>query len=399
MKVGLISDLHFGFGEEEIYEDVFKIASKIFEKMKDCDIIFLLGDVFDSRNPSLETIVKAIRVFNNIEKSGEIELKVNGKIEKFRKPAVFAIHGNHDRRTKLESSPLKILEEVGILRYDNFFEIIDEKNKVAFFAMSNFPEAYAKKILFEKFDPKPKENYLNFLMLHQNIYPYVYSNEESSLKVTDLPKNFDLIIDGHIHLKRFEKEFKLLILGSPIITRIEKNELEEERGFHILEIENGNFEIKFYPIEKERNYYLLEFNSKEDFSVLEQKIQEIIKKEKAKPVIKVKVYGEKPIATRFLRKIEEVYKEKSIIKIENLTVSEEVVKISEKIKEFREGKSVREIILEELLKRLEENNFSKIFNVLEIIELLEDGDTESIIDILLGQQKTLASFKWLKKFI
>ena len=393
MRVGLLSDLHLGYGEGEIYNDFFVIARKIIEKLKDCDIIFLLGDIFDSRNPDFETIINTIRIFEGIKRNEKIKLKVNGKEEEFNKPAIFAIHGNHDRKLKIETSVLKIFEEIKILRYETFFEIIDEENKVVFYLISNFPESLIKKAL-EKFNPKPKKGYLNFLMLHQNIYPYIYSYEESGLKVTDLPKDFDLIIDAHIHLKFFENNFKLLVLGSPVITRIEEREINEERGFHILEIKNGKFDIIFEKIEKERNYYLLNFNSDKDDEIkIEEKIKEIIDKENKKPVIKIKVFGEKRLSFKLLRKIENIYKEKAIIKIENLIEDKKVQEAQKKISELRERKSVKEIIFEELYKKLEENKFSKSFKIEEIFELLEDGDDESIVDILIGEQKTLQSFK------
>ena len=391
MRVGLLSDLHLGYGEEEIYNDFFIIARKIIEKLKDCDIIFLLGDIFDSRNPDFETIINTIKIFDGIKRDEKIKLKVNGKEEIFNKPAIFAVHGNHDRKLKIETSVLKIFEEIKILRYETFFEIIDEENKVAFYLISNFPESLIKKAL-EKFNPKPKRGYLNFLMLHQNIYPYVYSYEEFGLKVTDLPKDFDLIIDAHIHLKHFEEKFKLLILGSPVITRIDEREINEERGFYILEINNGKFNILFEKIEKERNYYLLSFNSeKDDENKIEEKIREIIEKEKKKPVIKIKVYGKEGISSKLLRKIENIYKERAIIKIENLIEEKRVQEAQKEIFEIK--KSVREVVLEELYKKLEENKFSKSFKIEEIIELLEDGDDESIVDILVGEQKTLQSFK------
>jgi len=391
MRVGLLSDLHLGYGEGEIYNDFFIIARKIIEKLKDCDIIFLLGDIFDSRSPDFETIINTIKIFDGIKRDEKIKLKVNGKEEIFNKPAIFAIHGNHDRKLKVETSVLKIFEEIKILRYETFFEIIDEENKAVFYLISNFPESLIKKAL-EKFNPRPKKGYLNFLMLHQNIYPYVYSYEESGLKVTDLPKDFDLIVDAHVHLRRFEEKFKLLILGSPVITRIDEREINEERGFYILEIKDGKFNILFEKIEKERNYYLLSFDSeKDDENKIEEKIKEIIEKENKKPVIKIKVYGREGISSKLLRKIESFYKERAIIKIESSIGEKRVQETQKEIFEIK--KSVKEIVLEELYKKLEENKFSKSFKVEEIIELLEDGDDESIVDILIGEQKTLHSFK------
>ncbi|MEM5830390.1 MAG: metallophosphoesterase [Candidatus Aenigmatarchaeota archaeon] len=401
MKIGFISDLHLGFGKEkEIYEDTFLIAENILKELANkCEVIFIAGDLFDEKNPDNETILRAIKIFKNLKKRNEkIKFKINSEEFEENIPIIFAIHGNHDRKLKDEISSYKIFDELGFFHYIPYGKIIFEKEKICIQALSNVPEKYAKKILYEKLNPKPMENFFNILVLHQNIFPYVYSITESSLKISDLPKNFDLIVNGHIHLRnveRIDNKSTLLILGSPIITQIREEEISEKRGYNIVEIfEDKTFKLHFEQIELPRKYYILEFYSENlTINKIEEKIREIINKEKSKPVIKIKIFGEKEIEDKLIKNILEKFEDKAIIRFENLTKSERAIKSFEVLEKIKERKSVDEIIISTILEKLKEKNFSNSFNFLELIELFEDGDVDTLVEILTQTQKTLASIK------
>ncbi|MEM5821095.1 MAG: DNA repair exonuclease [Candidatus Aenigmatarchaeota archaeon] len=401
MKIGFISDLHLGFGKErEIYEDTFLIAEKILSELANkCEIIFIVGDLFDEKNPDNETILRAIKIFKNLRKKDEkIKFRINDQEFEENIPIIFAIHGNHDRRLKDEISSYRIFEELGFFHYIPYGKIIFEREKICIQALSNVPEKYAKKILYERLNPKPVENFFNILVLHQNIFPYVYSVTESSLKINDLPKNFDLIVNGHIHLRnveRIDNKTTLLILGSPIITQLREEEINEKRGYNIVEIfEDRNFKIYFEQIELPRKYYILDFSS-ENLTInrIEEKLREIIVKEKNKPVIKIRIFGEKEVEDRVIKNVLEKFEEKAIIRFENLTRGEKTIKSLEILEKIKERKSVDEIITSTILEKLKEKNFSNSFNFLDLIELFEDGDVDTLVEILTQTQKTLTNIK------
>ncbi|MEM4841326.1 MAG: metallophosphoesterase [Candidatus Aenigmatarchaeota archaeon] len=397
MKIGFISDLHLGFGKErEIYEDCFVMFEKILlELAEECEIIFIAGDLFDEKDPDNETILKTLQIFKKIRKKDKkLKFKINEKEFEEKVPIIFAIHGNHDRKLKDETSIYKIFDELNFFHYITIGKIIFENEKICIYAMSNVPERYAKDVLKEKLNPKPIGNYFNILVLHQNIFPYIYSQEESSLKISDLPKDFNLIVNGHIHLRNVERieNLTLLILGSPIITQISEKEINEKRGYNIVEIEDDskNFKIFFKEVELPRKYYLLEFES-DNFKIENfiQRINEIISKNKEKSVIKIKLVGKKELEDRILKNILSVFEDKAIIRFENLIESEKILEIQKEIQIIKEKKSIDEIILSVLLERLKEKNFSNSFNFEKLLELFEDGDVDSLVDILTKTQKTL----------
>lgn len=398
MKIGFISDLHLGFGKEkEIYEDVLKIGKNIIlELSKICDVIFIAGDLFDEKNPDNETILETIKIFKSIEKKEEkISFKINGKKKEERIPVIFAIHGNHDRKFKDEISIYRIFDELEIFHYIPYGKIQFEDKKIVIYAMSNVPERFAKRILYEKLNPKPIENYFNILVLHQNIYPFVYSVEDSSLRITDLPRNFNLIVNGHIHLRNEENlnGTKLLFLGSPIVTRLSREEINEKRGYNIIEIlDQKNFNLIFKEIEQERKYYIIEVDTNEfKTQFLEKTLNEIIFNSKQKPVIKIKLFGKKEIEEKMIKEVINKFEEKAIIKIENLVEDEKYILTSKTIELIQEKKSIDEILLNTILERLKERRFSNSFNFQKLIELFEDGDVDTLVDILVKTQKTLES--------
>lgn len=397
MRIGFISDLHLGFGKDkEIYEDVFSIAEKIFLNLsKICDVIFIAGDLFDEKDPDNEVILKTIRIFKKCihRREEKIKFSINGEEKEERVPIIFAIHGNHDRKFRDETSVYKIFEELNIFHYIVYGKIVFENEKVVIYAMSNVPERYSRSVLLEKFNPKPIKDYFNILVLHQNIYPYVYTIEETSLKISDLPRNFNLIVNGHIHIRNVEKieNSTLLILGSPIITQVNEREINEKRGYNIVDIQDKeNFKILFNEIEQERRYYLLEIDTEKfNLNFLEEKINQIIKSSSRKPFIKIKLVGKREIEDKVIKNILEKFEEKAIIKFESLVENEKAVISSKVIELVRERKSIDEIILNTVLEKLKENKFSNSFDFQKLIELFEDGDVETLIDILTKSQKTL----------
>jgi len=398
MKIGFISDLHLGFGKEkEIFEDTFLVAEKILRELSEkCDVIFIAGDLFDEKNPNNEVILRAIKIFRDLPKKEEkIKFKIEDKEIEERKPVIFAIHGNHDRKLRDETSIYKIFDELKFFHYIPYGKIIFEDQKVCIYALSNVPERYAKNFLFEKLNPIPLKDFFNILVLHQNIFPYVYSLEESSLSINTLPKNFDLIVDGHIHLRNVERieNTTLLILGSPIITQIREEEINAKRGYHIVEIlENKNFKIHFEEIDLPRKYYILEFYSENfDSKILEEKIVQILSKNKEKPVIKIKLFGKQEIEDKIIKNILNRYENRAIIRFDNLVENENLKIDSENINILRERKTLDEIVTSVILENLKERKFSNSFDFMKLIELFEDGDVDSLVDILTKTQKTLAS--------
>jgi len=413
MKIAILSDFHFGYAyNTELENDSFDNANEAINKALDSDLILIAGDIFDSRVPKTSVWAKAIKILVKplIKKSTGLkllscskELKDISKRTLSHSP-VIALHGTHERRGRGEINAIQVLENAGILIHLHQNTIVFEKDgiKVAIYGMSGVPERYAKDILY-KWNPKPMKNCFNILLLHQSIEPFVYSIlEPPTLNLSNLPKGFDLIVDGHIHVSNQEKvgDTVLLLPGSTVITQLEENEALNEKGFFEIEIDK-KLEINFRNLENNRKFFYEEIKLLKDTSVREQienKIKTILSKEFVKsPLVKIKIVGEETeVLNQELREIERKYSDKSIIRFVKELEAPEIAKKIEFLRNLKEQKlSIEEMGLGLLKKNLEILNFDSTFDYDNIFKLLSEGETEKVFNILIGKQKTLE--KILKK--
>ncbi|MGC8812738.1 MAG: metallophosphoesterase family protein, partial [Candidatus Aenigmatarchaeota archaeon] len=331
MKIAVLSDFHFGFAyTPELENDSFENAEEAMEKALDCDLILLAGDIFDSRIPKTSVWAKAIKVLVKPllkESTGLRLISCSKELKEISKRTlshlpIIAIHGTHERRGKDEINVVQALENAGILIHLHQDTIVFEKGgkKVAIHGMSGVPERYAKDLLYS-WNPKPLEDCFNILLMHQSIDPFVYSPlEPPSLNLSNLPKGFDVIVDGHVHSSCQEKVGNTLLIfpGSTLVTQFEKNEALTEKGFFKLEIEE-ELKVKFEKLEKNRKFFFEEV--KVESGQAREKIEKIIKrileqKFLKPPLIKIKVIGrETEISDQDLREIEKKFSSQAIVSL------------------------------------------------------------------------------------
>jgi DNA repair exonuclease SbcCD nuclease subunit len=412
MRISILSDFHFGYGwNTRLEEDSFQNAKEALSKCLDSDLILIAGDIFDSRNPRTETWADALKVLSKplLSENKGIKLidRINKKLPEISERTLSAIpvltlHGTHERRTKDQINAIEALEQTGFLIHLHCNGLVFEKDgqKIAIQGMSGVPERYAKQIM-DKWDPKPVEECYNILILHQSIEPYVYSPlEPPTLNLTNLPKGFDLIVDGHVHTKDLTKinNTQLLLPGSTIVTQLKKEESEVNKGFYQVETEEET-KINFIPLENSRKFFYKELELKPDVTIRDQIegiLSETLKEEfKKKPVVKVKIFGrETGIIEKELREIEKKFSDQAIIYFQKELESEEMSKKIELLRNLRERKlSIEETGLQILKKNLDELKFTSAFDYESLFRLLSDGETDKALDILTGEQKTLSMFK------
>lgn len=414
MKISILSDFHFGFAYgSELENDSFENADEAVQKTLDSDLILIAGDIFDSRLPRTGVWAKAIKVLVKplLKENTGIKLIHSSKDLKeiskrtLRHLPVVALHGTHERRGKDEMNAIEALDNAGLLIHLHCQTVVFEKDgiKVAVHGMSGVPERFAKDILYE-WNPKPLEGCFNILMLHQSIDPFVYSPlEPPSLSLSNLPKGFDLIVDGHIHLSGQEKlgNTSLVIPGSTIITQLEQNEAEAEKGFYRIDLDK-EVKVNFIPLENNRKFFYTEIRL-EGGSIgeqVERRINEILSENFSKPpIIKLKIFGkEVEVLDQDLRHIERKYSGKAIINLVKELESPAIVKKIEFLRNLREQKlSVEEIGSQILKKNLDELRFDSPFDYEQAFDMLSESETDKLFNILIGEQGTLT--KVLKKSV
>jgi len=405
MKISIFSDCHCGyaFGEER-GEDSFAALDEAIERSIDSDLILIAGDLFDSRIPKQEVFARTAKILSRAQGrkslANFIEIRNKEKHEvsplAFRGVPIVAIHGTHERRSRQMVNPVQALEHAGLLIHLHcataLFDI--QGKKVAVHGMSGVPERFAKEVL-QQWNPKPVESAVNILMIHQSIEPYIYSPlEPIMLKLEDLPEGFDLCVLGHIHWSEQKpfKSGKILLTGSTCITSAHKIESEQEKMIFSFDGEN----IENIPLSFQRKIYYEDFYYENGIA---EKIEESIKKilEKShpiKPIIVSKITGTIPkteTAPNF-RNISDKFSGRAIIKIFQNAKPEDMEDQAEFIKLMREQKlSPEEHGLLLLKANLEQMKCG--LRVEEIFDLLADGDTELLYNMLSGRQKTLDTIR------
>lgn len=423
MKISIISDLHFGYAwNTRLEEDSFENAKEAIQKSLDSDLVLIAGDIFDSRTPNTATWAKSLEILSEplLEKNKGIKLSnlIDKNLLKIAERSLkgiplVTISGTHERRGDYQINIIEALEQTGfaINLHQNgiIFEkngIIFEKNgqKIAIQGLSGVAERNALNIL-QEWNPKPVDGCYNILMIHQSIEPFVYSPlEPPSLNLNNLPKGFDLIIDGHIHTNHLEKigKTKFIIPGSTIVTQLKKEEAEKSKGFYKLKLPENK--LNFIELENMRKFFFKEINLDDKKTVhenIEDELNKILnQKFKKTPLIKLKIIGKhSDIINKEIKELEKKYQDKSILKIVTQLESEEIKQKLDLLKKMREEKlSLEEMGIQILRKNLDNLKFNKLFDAENIFKLLADGSTQKAFDIITQKQTTFQTKDdWWKK--
>ncbi len=290
MKLLLLSDTHIGFGRgTERRNDATIAFQEIMERAceMNVDAVLFAGDMFNTSMPSSENMIATMKGISNlfVLDGAKIVEFINKDPVHVRGAPFIAIHGNHERRSKGFRNPVESMEDVGFLIHLHLNGIVIEKGgeRVAVQGMSFVPERYAKSVL-EKWSPKPVEGARNILLLHQSIDKFVYSPlEPPTINISDLPKGFDLILDGHIHKREEVGGTNLVICGSTIATQ---TKLEGDKGFYILDTKT--MKMTFYHIKNQRKIFIYDVETSSDVVKI---LDELSKSEyKMKPIVRLKLH-------------------------------------------------------------------------------------------------------------
>lgn len=405
MKIAIISDLHFGFGQgTEREEDAWEGTEKAFEKAKDSDLILLAGDIFDTKIPMPEDWSRAIHLLSKFKTLPHKKIEVSELIGKEHIPdtllsgiPIIAIHGTHERRGNKTRNSIEALEYAGFLihLHCNTIVLNAGEEKVAVHGMSGVPESYALDVLRE-WNPKPVKGAYNIFMLHQSIQPYIYSKTDPpSLKLEDLPEGFDLYVSGHIHW-RVETDVHgkpFIIPGSVVTTQTRKIESETPKGFFVVDTEknkkNSKKGINFVEIQTRKAFYKTIEVKEKQLSQIREEIEDFLEeiKDEGKPLVRVKLVGKlrkgMDISDINFGKLKKKYSSKMILSIGKKLTSE---KLKAEIGIFKELQSrrlsIEEIGMEMLRKKIK--NMS--FDYEHVLNLLAEGNVEKSMNFLLNSK-------------
>lgn len=405
MKIAITGDFHFGFNE-----DAAEQARKVLlDASTKADAVILAGDLFDTRVPRQETIFESVKVFRECIPKPETPAKVfalegNEKRE-ITTPALLAIYGTHERRTKGLVNVIQLLDSAGIMINCHAKKILVEKQaedgamqKVVVQGLGGLPEEMASKAI-GLMDFSPVKDAFNIFVFHQSIRELIPQDEEC-LTMAELPNGFDLYVDGHIHWRQEIKEGgKLLLLaGSTVVTQMKQNETHP-KGYYLYDTDKNKATFIVVPT-RPFVYAELTFNDSKPAEIEEAirlKLDEINTAHPGqKPLVKLKLRGK--LAEGFTPSQVDIhlvlrdYSEKLMLSIDKELGSLALAERIEQLRKLRqEQPSSLDLGLSLLKKRLKELGVTPQELPLELedlFQMLSTGEIDAAVDALVAPRKS-----------
>ncbi|MBM3229311.1 hypothetical protein FJZ26_02670, partial [Candidatus Parvarchaeota archaeon] len=289
MKIGIVSDTHFGYKRWE-QDAAAQAQAAMLDAADKCDLILMPGDIFDTRVPRLETLQQAIRIFKKTAGKKDWQAKC---LTKPSSPPILGIHGTHELRGRDLVNPVQILETIGLISLvhnDPSIWELDGK-RVAINGLGGVPDELAIAAL-ETLNFTPQPNAFNIFMFHQSLQEYI-KTDKKIMSFEDLPKGFDLYISGHMHKYTVDMDGKFLIPGSTVVTQLREEETRQ-KGYIIYDTQAKTHE--FVPIKTRKFFFSrLEFDHATPNDVRQKAKEELARIAKLadgeKPIIKLKLHG------------------------------------------------------------------------------------------------------------
>jgi DNA repair exonuclease SbcCD nuclease subunit len=394
MKLAIVSDLHIGY--ERFEEDAYKQACEaLIAAAEEADAILVPGDVFDKRSPKPDVIAQAINIFRDISKK-----KWRARITQFNSSAgsksytdipVIAIPGTHERVAEGKDNVLKLLALAGLIVDASESQVVIELDgeKVAVFGLGGVSEERVREVL-QRLDPKPMDGAFNVFMMHQSVYELLPFGEDI-IKYADLPKGFDLYINGHIHnrIEAMVHGKKFLIPGSTVLTQLKDGE-QDPKGLILFDTKKYTHE--FRPINS-RKFIVIDIKIDDASPKLvtkhcEDEIEKVIARHKDRPIIRIKLQGS--IASGFtsidmpLRSIVSKYSQKAIVEIDSSKLKSATG--GDGIKGLQEGETwgmtIKELGMTTFVSKLKDGKLDSGFDARRLFEILSSDQ---------NREKTLKS--------
>ena len=356
-----MTDTHFGYKRFE--QDAFTQGREaILAAAREADLLILGGDNFDTSLPRMETLAEVTKILREA-------------LEIFRArgisgSAIFAIHGNHDRRAKGFVHPTDLLCQGGFCINFHNKTVLYERNgeKVAISGMGSVPEDMAGESL-KQIACKPVEGAFNVFVLHQSFQEFDRMKNEQYITFDELPSGFDLYLCGHVHQKNLET--KVLNPGSTVVTQLREDE-KGQRGWLLYDTATKSAEFK--PIKSRELFHkVLEFDKAKPDEMRQKVADEITAALAAQPNCLVKIVIKGTLADGFKSSDLSLPSFGDNVFVDNSLNSENLRERIAQIKLAREKKlSSKEIGMQILRKKLEGTSYS-LGDPERVFEQLLDG--------------------------
>jgi DNA repair exonuclease SbcCD nuclease subunit len=226
VKIAILSDAHLFQTFSENYDSVSDFERAIGQITNDVspDALFLAGDMFDYKKT--ETLY-----LRHYEGEGYM-IKIREALKKFGKP-VYAIKGNHDKEEIFEGlaqtvknfhyagNSVVVFEGLAVCFMNSFYEIGGTYETTTIQRMEEFLKQSIAKIKGERATAG--------LLCHETFEPY--ENAVPANLIELLKKNFQIVLNGHMHLwnPNTYSSPRIICLPSLLPSKIVKGKYATER--------------------------------------------------------------------------------------------------------------------------------------------------------------------------
>lgn len=237
------ADTHLGYRQyhsEVRRQDFFKAFETVIKDAVDMqvDAVVHAGDLFDSRNPTLEDLLDTMNILSRL---------------KIAKIPFFGIVGNHE--SKQNTQWLDLFEEMGLaVRLGKKSQMIGD---VAIYGIDSVPKSKIPLYDYSGFEVPESlpENCRKLLVMHQIVPPFPYPDWDCAEVLENLPFKVDAILLGDYH------EYEKIKVGETWVTysgSTERNSASEKepRSYSIITLSGDGLEISRRTIPT-RNFMFL----------------------------------------------------------------------------------------------------------------------------------------------
>ncbi len=397
MRIAMLSDFHLGY--ERFREDAYRQAEEALSLAAEkADVILIPGDIFDNREPSPDVLAEAITIFRNLSRR-EWNAKVvsfSGEGRNFTNVPIIAIPGTHERRAEGIEDPVDLLGLAGLLVDATNAQVVVEKEgeRIAIRGLGGIADDRFREIM-ERERPQPMDGVFNVFFFHQSLYELLPFSKDF-LHVDELPKGFDLYVNGHIHSRVESKAHgkPFLISGSTVLTQLKDAE-QEQKGFYIFDTKTGDY--SFNRINSRRFVLARMQIDGKNPSDIEGEIERLVKKEAAsgdKPILRIEIEGTLKDGYKNLdlnsQEIVARYKDSAVVEIGKLGVESRQKGDNGKGMEssLPEGTSIKDYGMGIFVEKLKENKYELQRNPSELFDMLsadegKDKVIKKVVDSLL----------------
>ncbi len=229
------ADTHLGYRQyhsEVRRQDFFKAFELVIDDAIEmqADAVVHAGDLFDSRNPTLEDLLETISILFRLKAAGI---------------PLFGIVGNHE--SKQNTQWLDLFEEMGLAaRLGKKPQMIGEGD-AAIYGIDSVPKSKIPLFDYSGFEAPESsaslsENCKKLLVMHQIVQPFPYADWDCAEVLDKLPFKIDAILLGDYH--KYEK----IKVGDAWVTypgSTERNSTSERepRSYNIITLSDEGVEI------------------------------------------------------------------------------------------------------------------------------------------------------------